>query len=112
MEVGVLTHPADFDPQYGASYFLVVGEKIEGKKRWYRTWKELFDKSFRVVEPDAKGGLASDYGSSYSYIARAVLLLSRHNRLAGAQEALEVLEANLADRQNALATDPTWAFAP
>ena len=112
MEVGVLTHAADFDPQYGASYFLVVGEKIDGERRWYRTWKELFEKSFRVVSPDAKGGLASDYGSSYSYIARAVLLLGRHNRLAGAQEALEVLEANLSDRQNVLARDPTWAFAP
>ncbi len=111
-EVGVLTHAADFDPQYGASYFLVVGERIEGKKRWYRTWKELFDKSFRVVSLDAKGGLASNYGSSYSYIARAVLLLGRHNRLTGAQQALEVLEANLANRQDVLVKDPTWAFAP
>jgi hypothetical protein len=111
-QIGVLTHADVYDPQFGASYFLVVGERIDEKVRYYSTWKELFNKSFRVVAPDAKGRLASDYGGSYSYIARAVLLLGRHNGVTGAEDALKVLEAELANKEKILADDPTWAFAP
>ncbi|MHC4741383.1 MAG: hypothetical protein ACYS8Z_05700 [Planctomycetota bacterium] len=110
-QAGVLTHPDQFDPSYGASYFLVVGEREAEKIRYYRTWKELFEKSFRVVSPDAKPSLpGGDYGSSYAHIARAVLLNGVRNDVPRAKEALKVLEPQLPNLQKVLANDPTWAF--
>ena len=111
VQVGVLTHPNVYDTRYAASYFLVIGERIDGNKRYYTTWKELFEKSFRVVSPDTKPGLGGlDYGSSYAYIARAVLLNGVRNKAPGAREALKVLESNLPNQLNVLSGDPTWAF--
>jgi hypothetical protein len=113
LQIGVLTHPDEYDPRYGASYFLVVGKREEGAVRWFTTWKELFHESFRVVSPETKPGLGgTDYGSSYAYIARAVLLLGRSDGVQGAKEALEFLEARLPRREKVLSEDPTWAFAP
>jgi len=112
LEVGVLTNPDDYDPRYGASYFLVVGERTADKIRYYTTWKELFEKSFRVVSPDTKPGLGgTDYGSSYAHIARAVLINGVRNNVPQAKEALKILEAKLANLQKVLSDDPTWAFA-
>jgi len=112
LQIGVLTNPDDYDPRYAASYFLVVGERTADKKRYYTTWKELFDKTFRVVSPDTKPGLGGlDYGSSYAHIARAVLLNAVRNNVPQAKEALAILEANLPDLSRVLAQDPTWAFA-
>lgn len=112
LEVGVLTNPDDYDPRYGASYFLVVGERTADKIRYYTTWKELFEKSFRVVSPDTKPGLGGvDYGSSYAHIARAVLINGVRNNVPQAKEALEILEAKLANLPKVLSDDPTWAFA-
>jgi hypothetical protein len=113
VQVGVLTHPNVYDIRYAASYFLVVGERIAGEKHYYTTWKELFEKSFRVVSPDTKPGLGGlDYGSSYAYIARAVLLNGVRNKVPNAREALKVLESNLPNQLKVLSGDPTWAFTP
>jgi hypothetical protein len=113
LQVGLLTHPEDYDPRYAAPYFLVVGRREKDKVTWLRTWKELFHETFQVVAPDTKPGLGGlDYGSSYAYIARAVLLLGVKNGVPGAREALERLEAQLPHREEVLATDPTWALAP
>jgi hypothetical protein len=113
LQVGVLTHPNVYDTRYAASYFLVIGERIAGEKRYYTTWKELFEKSFCVVSPDTKPGLEGiDYGSSYAYIARAVLLNGVRNKVPGAHEALKVLESNLPNRLKVLSSDPTWALIP
>jgi hypothetical protein len=113
LQVGVLTHADDFETCYSVPYFFVVGERISDKKRYYTTWKELFEKTFRVVSPDTKPSLSdSNYGSSYAYIARAVLLNAVRRKAAGADEALKVLEASLPSRSRVLSEDPTWAFAP
>jgi len=112
LEVGVLRNPDDYDPRYAASYFLVIGERTEGEERYYTTWKELFEKSFRVVSPDTKPGLGgTDYGSSYAHIARAVLINGVRNNVPQAEEALKILEAELPNLQKVLSDDPTWAFA-
>lgn len=111
LQIGLLSNPDDFDIDYAAPYFLVVGEQMGEQVRWYQTWKELFDKSFRVVEPDAKPNLTpADYGSAYPYIARAVLLIGVNNGIAGAGQALNTLESKLANINAVLAKDPTWAF--
>ncbi len=111
MQIGLLDHPEEYDPAYAAPYFLVVGMREEEKIRHFTTWKELFQKTFRVVAPDVQPGLPGlDYGSSYAYIARAVLLISLHNDLPRAREALEALEKRLPRLENILAEDPTWAF--
>ena len=111
-QVGALTNPGDYDPGFAAPYFIVVGERTEGKTRHYMTWKELFDKTFRVVAPDTKGGIEGlDYGSSYAYIARAVLIGGVGNEVPQAAQALDVLESRLPQRAKVLAEDPTWAFA-
>lgn len=113
LQVGVLTRPEDYDPRFGASYFLVVGERDGEKVRYYDSWKELFEKSFRVVSPDTKPGIRGlDYGSSYAYIARAALLLGVRNGVAHSREALKVLEGHLPNRESVLARDPTWALKP
>lgn len=113
LQVGVLTHLDVYDIRYAAPYFLVIGERTGGDKRYYTTWKELFEKTFRVVSPETKPGLEGlDYGSSYAYIARAVLLNGVRNKAPGAHEALKVLEPNLPNQQKVLSGDPTWAFAP
>ena len=112
LEIGVLSNPDDYDPRYGASYFLVVGERTADKIRYYTTWKELFEKSFRVVSPDTKPGLGgTDYGSSYAHIARAVLINGVRNNVPQAREALKILEAKLSNLPKVLSDDPTWAFA-
>ena len=112
LQAGVLTHPDEFDPRYGASYFLVVGERTAGKVRYYGTWKELFEKSFRRVSPDTKPSLpGGNYGSSYAHIARAVLLNGVRNNVPQAGEALKILESQLPNLQKVLSEDPTWAFA-
>jgi hypothetical protein len=112
LQVGVLTNPDDYDPRFSAPYFLVVGERVDEKVRYYTTWKELFEKSFRVVSPDTKPGIRGiDYGSSYAYIARAVLILGMHNEVPGTRDALTELERSLPRRAEVLADDPTWAFA-
>ncbi|UCD58387.1 MAG: hypothetical protein JSV16_04525, partial [Candidatus Hydrogenedentota bacterium] len=111
-QVGALTNPGDYDPDFAAPYFIVVGERMEGGTRYYTTWKELFEKTFRVVAPDTKGGIDGlDYGSSYAYIARAVLINGVGNGVPRAADALEVLESRLPQRAKVLAEDPTWAFA-
>ena len=113
LQVGMLTHSDEFDPRYAAPYFLVVGERDGDEVRYYRTWKELFEKSFRVVAPDTKpstGG--ADYGSSYEFIARAVLLLGIEAGIERAREALDVLERRLPRRKEVLSRDPTWALKP
>ena len=111
LEIGVLTNPDDYDPRYAAAYFLVVGERTAGKQRYYTTWKELFEKSFRVVSPDTKPGLGgTDYGSSYAHIARAVLINGVRNDVPQAREALKILEGKLPNVQKVLSDDPTWAF--
>ena len=113
LQVGVLTHPSVYDTRYAAPYFLVLGERIAGEKRFYTTWRELFEKTFRVVSPETKPGLKGlDYGSSYAYIARAVLLIGATNTVPDAHEALKVLESNLPNRLKVLSEDPTWAFTP
>lgn len=113
LQVGVLTHPDVYDIRYAAPYFLIVGERTGSDKRYYTTWKELFEKTFRVVSPETKPGLEGlDYGSSYAYIARAVLLNGVRNEIPGAEKALKVLESNLPNQQKVLSGDPTWAFAP
>jgi len=113
LEIGLLTHPDEFDPRYAASYFLVVGERQADKERYYTTWKELFDKTFRVVSPDTKPGLGgTDYGSSYAHIARAVLINAVRNKIPNAPKALKALEAKLQNLPKVLAQDPTWAFTP
>ena len=112
-QIGMLTRPEAFDPLYATPYFLVVGERIDGKIRWYRTWEELFEKTFRVVAPGTKPPLPrQDYGSSYAYIARAVLVLGKAAGVDGSEQALAVLERHLPKRAQVLADDPTWAFAP
>jgi hypothetical protein len=113
LQVCVLTHPNVYDIRYAAPYFLVIGERVAGDKQYYTTWKELFDKSFRVVSPDTKPGLGGlDYGSSYAYIARAVLLNGVRNKVPGAHEALKILESKLPNQLKVLSGDPTWAFTP
>ncbi|MBL7153723.1 MAG: hypothetical protein ISS79_08390, partial [Phycisphaerae bacterium] len=113
LQVGVLTNPKDYDPRYAASYFLVVGERTADKIRYYTTWKELFEKSFRVVSPETKPGLGgTDYGSSYAHIARAVLINGVRNNAPQAKKALKILEAKLPNLPKVLCEDPTWAFAP
>jgi hypothetical protein len=112
LQVGVLSHPDAYDPRYAASYFLVVGERSNDSIRYYDTWQELFEKSFRVVSPDTKPGIGGlDYGSSYAYIARAVLILGCRNGVPAAAEALARLEEFLPKQETVLAGDPTWAFA-
>jgi len=84
----MLTNPNDYDIRYAAPYFHVLGERSGDTERYYTTWKELFDKSFRVVSPDTKPSLpAGDYGGSYAYIARAVLINAARNNVPGAEEA-------------------------
>ena len=91
----------------------MVGEREGDAIRWYDSWRELFRKTYRVVAPDTEPGLSyPDYGGSYSYIARAVLLLAVKEGLPRAEEALAVLEAMLPGQESVLARDPTWAFAP
>ena len=66
-----------------------------------------------MVSPETKAGLEGlDYGSSYAYIGRAVLLNGVRNKLPGAKKALKVIESNLPNQQKVLSGDPTWAFAP
>jgi hypothetical protein len=111
LQIGMLTHPDAYSPDYATPYFLVIGELSGEKKRYYNTWDELFKKTFRVVAPDIKPGLASgDYGGSYSYIARATLLIGTRNKLQGADNALQALESRLPQRDKVLLKDPTWAF--
>jgi hypothetical protein len=111
-QVGALTNPDDYDPNFAAPYFLVVGERQGQRNTYYTTWKDLFQKTFRVVAPDVKPGLEGlDYGSSYAYIARAVLINGVTNEVPGAADALRVLEARLPRRPKVLTADPTWAFA-
>jgi len=111
LQIGMLTNPNHYDIRYAAPYFHVLGERSGDTKRYYTTWKELFDKSFRVVSPDTKPSLpAGDYGGSYAYIARAVLINAARNNVPKAKEALEVLETNMPNRPTVLARDPTWAF--
>jgi len=113
LQIGMLTHPDAYNPDYATPYFLVIGERSGEKKRYYNNWDELFNKTFRVVAPDIKPGVASgDYGGSYSYIARAVLLIGTKNKLTGANDALQVLESRLPQRDKTLLKDPTWAFKP
>ena len=113
LQIGMLTHPDAYNPDYATPYFLVIGERSGEKKRYYNNWDELFNKTFRVVAPDIKPGVASgDYGGSYSYIARAVLLIGTKNKLPGANDALQVLESRLPQRDKTLLKDPTWAFKP
>jgi len=112
LQIGMLTNPESYDPRYAAPYYLVVGERTEGRVRYYTTWKELFEKTFRVVAPHIKPGLRGlDYGSSYPYIARAALILVCRDRLAGACKALKFLEAELPNEEQVLSEDPTWAFS-
>lgn len=111
LQVGILTHPDDYDTRYAAPYFLVIGERTADQRRYYSTWKELFEKTFRVVSPETEPGLPGlDYGSSYAYIARAVLLLGVRNQVPGAHEALKTLESCLPQRSEVLSKDPTWAL--
>lgn len=113
LQVGVLTHANVYDTRYAAPYFLVIGERIADDKRYYATWKELFEKTFRVVSPGTKPGLKGlDYGSSYAYIARAVLMVGMRNAVPDAHEALKILESNLPNHLKVLSEDPTWAFTP
>ena len=113
LQVGVLTHPDDFDPRYSVPYFFVVGQRENEEKSYYITWKELFEKTFRVVSPDTKPSLSdSNYGGSYAFIARSVLLNAVRNKVSDADEALKVLEASMPSRSKVLCEDPTWAFAP
>ena len=53
-QVGMLTHADVFEPTRATPYFLVVGERAEGKIRWYTTWKELYHKTFEVVDRKSK----------------------------------------------------------
>ena len=111
LQIGMLIHPDAYNPDYATPYFLVIGERSGEKKRYYNTWDELFKKTFRVVAPDIRPGLASgDYGGSYSYIARATLLIGTRNELPAADSALQALESRLPQRDNVLLKDPTWAF--
>ncbi len=111
-QVGALTNPGDYDPDFAAPYFIVVGERTEGKTQYYETWKELFEKTFRVVAPDTKSGIGGrDYGSSYAYIARAVLINGVGNGVPQAAQGLALLESRLPQRAKVLAEDTTWAFA-
>jgi hypothetical protein len=111
LQIGMLNHSDAYNPDYATPYFLVIGERSGEKKRYYNTWDELFKKTFRVVAPDIKPGLASgDYGGSYSYIARATLLIGTRNELPGADNALRILESRLPQRDKVLLKDPTWAF--
>ncbi len=113
LQIGMLTHPDAYNPDYATSYFLVIGERSGEEKRYYTSWDELFNKTFRVVAPDVKPGVASgDYGGSYSYIARATLIIGTRNKLPGADRALQVLESRLPQRDRTLLKDPTWAFKP
>lgn len=112
LQIGMLTNPGDFDPRCGAPYFLAVGERENEEPRYYSTWKELYHKTFEVVDPEAVRELEfSSYGGSYSFIARAVLTLARGADLPDAEAAFDWLDSRL-EAEEVLAEDPTWALVP
>ena len=116
--IGSFTHPDEITPYAGTAYYLFVGQTgPDGKTRYYQTWKEVAEGTFGPVagEPKPKPPTRvsyADYGGSYSYIARGVLLEALRAGRPGAADALRWLEAKLPNRRKVLAADPTWAFAP
>jgi len=104
--IGLLAHPDEITPFAGTAYFVFVGERFEDKPtRWCQTWKEISDLTYKApgYEPRKEPTSVSypDFGGSYSYIARAVLLealRSGHPDNAKAREALAWLESHLPNR--------------
>lgn len=111
--IGIFTHPDEVPPTVGTAYFVAVGEKDkDGKSRYYQTWREVKQGMEKMGETFAEKVAYPDFGGSYSYLARGMLIEAQRAKLPGAADALKWLESQLPNRQKALEGDPTWAFAP
>ena len=84
----------------------------DGKLKFYQNWKEVKEGFEKMGEKLPSAPAYPDYGGSYSYIARGVLIESARAKLPGADEALKWVNSQLPDRRKVMAGDPTWAFIP
>jgi len=117
--IGILSHPDEITPFAGTAYFVFIGERFKKKPtKWCKTWREVSDLTYKA--PGFKprkvptGAHIPDFGGSYSYIARAVLLDALrcgHSDAADARKALAWLDAHLPNRRAVMAANPKWAFS-
>ena len=108
LRVGMLTHAPDFNPMLATPYRLVIGERRPDKTVvFYEDWKTLGRENARLSKPRL-----GNSGGSYTYSARAAVICGIDGGFPKAREALAWLHANLPNRRQVLARNPSWAIVP
>ena len=108
LRVGMLTHAPDFNPMLATPYRLVIGERRPDKTVvFYEDWKTLGRENARLSKPRL-----GNSGGSYTYSARAAIVCGIDGGFPKAREALAWLHANLPNRRQVLARNPSWAIVP
>lgn len=109
--IGAMTNPAEITPFAGNAYYVVLGEKLDKDTvRYFDNWKDVAAGWAKTGAEPPQEPSYPDYGGSYSYIARAVMIEAVRSRQPKAHDALRWVESTLPDRTRVLAADPTWAF--
>ena len=105
-QIGLFTHPGEFDPVRGAVYHLVIGEqeKAPGSKIvYYEDWKKLNDENAKLT-PKAQ------IGGEYAWAVRTALMCGIDGDVPKADEALKVLESLVPGFK--AQPDLHWVFLP
>jgi hypothetical protein len=107
-QVGVFTHPGQYNPLLGAPYRMAVGELGPNKQvLFYEDWKKLGEENAKLtrLSPSEKPRLAYDYSA---YLA---LICGVDAGFPQAAEAVQVLLGLTGGFQGMLA-DPAWRIVP
>ena len=104
-QIGMLTHPGEFDPNWSTLYHMAVGEQAKGRGGRliiYDDWKKLYEENLKFT-PKAK------VGGEYAWALRGALIAGVDGNVPKAAEAVKVLES-LMDRTKNI--DLHWVFVP
>jgi len=107
-QVGVFTHPDEYDPLLGAPYRMVVGEMGPDKKViFYEDWKKLGEENARLtkVPTQEKPRLAYDYSAYLALVCGVDAGLPR------AADALKAL-LGITGGFHGMLEDPAWRVVP
>jgi hypothetical protein len=111
--IGAMNSPTEITPYAGNAYYVVLGEKLDkDQTRYFDNWKDVAAGWAKTGAEPPSAPSYPDYGGSYSYIARAVMIEAVRAGRPKAREALQWVESTLPTRAKVLAADPTWAFEP
>jgi hypothetical protein len=106
-QVGVFTHPGEFDPLLGAPYRMAIGEMGPDKKViFYDDWKKLNAENAKLTK------VAADKPKlGYDYSAYLALVCGVDARFPKAPEALKTL-LGITGGFHGMLADPEWRIVP